>query len=195
MLKSALTVAAIVLCCAANAQIANGGFESDDFTGWTQTLATGNNKMGAPYSALEVQFYGTSFFVAPTMSNKYFAFFNANSGKSDAISQTVKTTKGKNYTLSFYAGAGDNVGKNNITVSWDGTKEFNITLFETQSLLGDTLTKYSVTVTGTGSDALMISGGGGIAFDNVAFATPEPDPFAAFGVGVIGLAIRRRSRR
>ncbi len=168
--------------------VANCGFESGDFTGWT----TGGN------------FEDTN-----VVTGAFYAYSGANSGSfyaamgpvgSDGtLSQTFSTVLGQAYTFSFYlAGVGDDVS--DFTALWDGAPLLSLGDPNT----GATFTQFSFSVTGTGSDSIQFNFRDDPAFlalDDVvvvpgaATSTPEPGTIGMMLTGLgAALAVRLRRR-
>jgi hypothetical protein len=77
---------ALCACVHAQAQVVNGGFETGDFTGWTESAVVGT-------------IYGVD--TAGPHLGDYSAFFGA-SAPAAWISQTLSTVPGTMYTVSFW---------------------------------------------------------------------------------------------
>ncbi len=110
--KLALTLLAIVLCAAAPSTFANlvsnPGFETGDFTAWTQsgdTTFTGVDDSN-PHSGTFAAFFG------PFFSNGF-------------ISQDLATMAGGSYDLSFWL-TDDSTGPDHFEVSWNGVVIFSL---------------------------------------------------------------------
>jgi hypothetical protein len=166
--------------------VANCGFETGDFSGWT----TGGN-FGA--TGVASDFYAYS----GANSGTYFAYLGP-VGSDGILSQTLTTNPGDSYTVSFYL---DAVG--------DGTSDFSA-YWNTDVLMsvgnpntGDVWTQYLFTVTGTGSDTIQLNfrdDPAYIALDDVVVldagtAIPEPGSLGLLisGLAVVILARRRRA--
>lgn len=89
--------------------VTNGGFETGDFSGWTQTGDTTNN--GVDMSSAHSGTYG--------------AFFGA-VGSTSFLIQNLPTTSGNAYDLTFWL-ANDGGTPNHFEVSWNGTMLDSIT--------------------------------------------------------------------
>ena len=121
--------------------LTNGSFETGDFTGWT----TGGNFQftqvvsGANYAysgAQDGNFYVT---MGPVSSD-------------GTLSQTLATTSGVQYTISFwFASVGDS--PSDFSVYWNNTQLLSLSNPNT----GATWTHFTFTVTATGSDTLLFS--------------------------------------
>ena len=113
-----LAAVALIASVAANAvphEVSNGGFESGDFTDWTQFGDT--------------SFSGVDTF-APH-SGTYAAFFGP-VGSPGGIFQTIETTPGRDYTIDFWlmneADAFGSATPNFFSFNWDGgAAEFTLT--------------------------------------------------------------------
>src|SRR5579859_6126129 len=86
--------------------IQNGGFETGDFTGWTQTGNTNYTFVGSDPIYVHSGNYGAVF--APV-------------GSLGFISQTVATVPGQKYSLSFWLNSPDGQTPNECQVSWNGS--------------------------------------------------------------------------
>ena len=189
--------------------VTNGDFATGDFTGWTQTPAPDANNSGLSVGG---------------SSGSYYAYFEAIKGvlgdltTYDGISQTLNTTAGAQYTLSFslmnenFSGGGYSVGGgvvanftpgNNADSSYDFAVFWNgldTPLAEINPGNGD-WTLYSYTVTAQGNDTLSFYGYNDPSQTDLtdvsvssASATPEPSSFLLLGTGLVGFAgiLRRR---
>lgn len=121
--------------------VANGGFETGSFSGWTVGGNSGVVPAG-PQTSVD--------------GNAESGSFAANIGAmgSDAtLSQAVQTTAGEHYTLTFWlANAGG--GANDFSVKWNGATVLSLTNAPTQGY-----TEYTFDVVGTaGTSQLLISG-------------------------------------
>lgn len=196
--KTLLVVVALAIAVFATAPktfaqnlVANGSFETGDFTGWT----TGGNfqdtfvETGAFY-----QYNGAQ-------DGSYYAAMGP-VGSDGTLSQTISDVAGTHYTFSFwFAAVGDN--PSDFSASWDGTQLLSLT----NPTTGGAWTQYTYNVTGTGSDTIQFAfrdDPGYMALDNVSVTasggggtTPEPSSFLLLGSGVlaVGGVIRRKLGR
>ena len=111
--------------------VQNGGFETGDFTGWTQSGNTSYTSLTTGSTYAHSGTYGAQ--LGPAYSLGY-------------LSQTIPTTVGASYLLSFWLNSPDGLTPNEFLVSWNG----NI-LFDQINLtaLGWTNLQFMVTATGT----------------------------------------------
>ncbi len=115
--------------------VANGSFETDSLSGWT----VGGNS--AVVSA------GPQLFVdAKPESGSYAAAFGS-MGSDGTLSQTIATTPGETYTLSFWL-ENDAPGANDFKALWNGQPLLSLT---NASQSGYTEHTYAVTATGSSS--------------------------------------------
>jgi hypothetical protein len=178
------TVLIVAMLAAGSAKadlVVNGGFETRDFTGWTQSGDTGFTRVGN--------------------INVHSGSFSAEAGPDTSLgflSQTLSTTLGTNYTISFWLENGDNIFNNEFDVEWNST-----TLSDQTNLpFAEEFTHYTFNVTGTGSDTLTFSF---FNFDNFFFLddvsvnstalVPEPSSMALLVSGILGLGWVMRRRR
>jgi hypothetical protein len=167
--------------------VANGSFETGDFTGWT----SGGN--------FEDTFVETGAFYDYTGAQDgiYYAALGP-VGSDGTLSQTFSDTAGGHYTFSFwFASVGDN--PSDFSASWDGNQLLSLTNPNT----GSSWTQYTYNVTGTGTDTIQFAfrdDPGYMALDNVSVSaagggtTPEPSSIMLFGTGVVALGgmVRRK---
>jgi len=181
---------AMLLGAAASAHanlVTNGGFETGDFSGWTLT--------------------GNPGFISITNnahSGNFAGSFGA-VGSDTFLSQTLATTAGTSYTLTFFL---TNLGgpTNDFSVSFGGQ---NLTGGGTPALpiLNSgpfPYTEYTVDVTATGSSSVLqfamrqdpsFWNIDDITVDANAAAVPEPATLAIFGTALAGFGLLRRRRK
>lgn len=167
--------------------ITNGDFESGTFDGWTVSAnATG---VASYYDGFTAE------------SGSYFVYLCDTSGQAPygTISQALTTTAGQTYSLSYWL-ASDGQTPNHFDASWNGSIIGGSAVSDI-SPMG--YTQYLFTVTGTGSDTLTFheqNEPGYLALDNVSLSAstapvPEPASLGLLGLGMVGLALRRKSRQ
>lgn len=164
--------------------VTNGGFESGDLTGFSDT--------SDPLSA----------FVSSTAAHTgTFGYLNGTSGRDGVLAQTVATQLGMTYTYSFFL-ENDGSTPNDVVVKLGNT----VLLAQTDAAAFG-YTNFTGTVVADGNnDALTFAfrnDNGAFGLDDVSLAAnaapppplPEPAVWALLvtGFGLTGLATRRRS--
>jgi hypothetical protein len=193
--KTLLVVAAMLIMVCAPAAFAqnlvtNGGFETGDFTGWTEG---GNFEFSQVVS-------GPFYVYTGAQEGNFYATFGP-VGSDGTLSQVLTTQAGTQYTFSFWLNAvGDD--PSDFSAMWDGTTVYSATDPNT----GGNWQNFSFTETGTGHDTITFAfrdDPAYIALDNVSVtpsgggtSVPEPSSILLMGSGVLGLAgvIRRKFR-
>jgi hypothetical protein len=111
--------------------VQNGGFESGDFSLWSQSGNTTSTTVDTNSSYTHSGTYGAK--LGP-------------SGSLGFISQTLPTTPGQNYYLSLWLDSPNGSGPNEFQVSWNGTVIFDQTNI---GAIGWTNLQFAVVPTGT----------------------------------------------
>jgi len=171
---AALTVLSLSAINAHADLITNGGFETGDFTGWTQGGNLGFTGVSGSLYA-HTGSYGAQ--LGPV-------------GSDGTLSQTFATVAGKTYGLAYWMES-DGGTPNDFSASINST-----TLFSATNIPAQAYTQYAFYFVGTGSDTLTFSfrdDPGFLGLDDVS-VIPEPASLALLGIGLAGLGLSRRRK-
>lgn len=162
--------------------VANCGFETGNFSGWTTTAAAAGSLFGVdgnPNSGTFAAYFGA---VTPPFE--------------DMISQSIPTIAGHAYSISFFL---DNAGgsPNQFTAMFDGT-----TLLSLTNSAPFPYTEFTDTVIATGSSTTLSFAAYQVPsffyLDDVSVlsvAVPEPASLVLLGGALLAFGVTRRQRR
>ena len=113
--------------------VTNGSFETDNFSGWT---------LGGNTTSAQMYINGQA-------ESGSFAAALGSVGSDGTLSQTLQTTAGQQYTLSFWL-ANNGSSPDDFTAKWNGATVLALTSAPSQNY-----TEYTFTVTATGSTSTL----------------------------------------
>jgi hypothetical protein len=179
-------VGALSLAGVAHAElVTNGGFETGNFSGWTQFGNTGATGVTS-----------TNFFGTYIHSGTYGGAFGA-VGSPGGIFQTLSTTAGQTYLVSFWMSIDSGV-PNSMTFNWNGgADELSLTNAAAQGMTHYT---YLLTATGATTDLRfnIQHNPAYYGLDDVSVTevqVPEPGSLALAGLALAAAgAVSRRKR-
>jgi PEP-CTERM motif len=182
ILAAAAALGLTMAASGAQAAVINGGFETGDFSGWTQSGNTGwTGVSGSPYNH----------------SGSYGAYMGP-VGSDGTLSQSIATIAGEMYDIRFWLM--NNAGTpNDFNVSFDGNL-----LFSGVDLPPFAFTEYSFNAIASGASALLEFGfrhdPSFLGLDDISVdslgptSVPEPGTLGLFGLGLAGLVVARRRK-
>jgi PKD repeat protein len=137
-------------------QVLNGGFETGDFSGWTT-----NGDTPFIFVISNAAHSGASGAALDTSDSPGF------------LSQTLHTSAGATYLLSFWLDSPDGITPNEFLVSWNGT-----TLFDRTNIAATGWTNLQFVVTATGAGTVLQFGfrndNSAFSLDDISAVTAQP---------------------
>ena len=198
--------AALLVSGAAHADVVlNGGFETGDFTDWTQSSSGTTNSAAAviAYNSTSPGAFGESVPPAPN-GGTYGAYFSTDTG-TQSISQSVTLVAGQQYVFSYDLFSPSNGQANEFNATLTGQVGAADTLgpfsaqgfgsnwvIETSDFTATTAGPYTLTLSFTGDGVPAAD----FVLDNVAIsAVPEPSTWAMMILGFCGLGFMAYRRK
>lgn len=165
--------------------VTNPGFETGNFNGYDVSMAISGSNLSVSQN--------------DPHAGRYAAQFSDTAKSYDILSQTLSTTPGASYSLSFYlANSYNNAGGNGFKAEFGSTVLLNQVNSATS---GFTLYTYTVTATDTSTNVFFegYNASGFYALDDISVnaVLPEPGTWAGGALLLVaaGLILRQRQRR
>lgn len=223
-MKTILILTSLAAVASANAVnlLVNGGFESTDTTtnvgitgirkynggeslvGWT---VGGVDVLGTDANYTEASGAGSITFNANSGNTSVDLTGFGNTGLSDSISQSIATTVGTTYNVSFFVGRQNSFDASDTRYATPSTVVFSLNGGAPMSFTNSNTatakinwTQFTTSFVANSTSTLVQFNNGTldnnwVGIDDVSVeAVPEPASFAALGVGALAL-LRRRAKR
>jgi hypothetical protein len=177
--------------------ITNGSFETGDFTGWTQIPASSGSNFGVSNAVTAI---------AAPQSGSYYAFFNSQPNNYDSISQTLTTTPGELYGITFLILflTGNDGSNQDFRVLWNGSLSTGVINENPNPPFGPFYVPITDSVIANGNSTVLefqgFDGTGETLLDNISIrdlgaAIPEPGTFGLSGAGLVIAGFCRQIKR
>jgi len=166
--------------------VANCGFETGDFTGWTLSGADVPSELNVLYGVEGTDPVDN---IAPN-SGSYQAFFADLSTSPTTISQNIATAAGSTYTISFYIAQDTNPNSGGSTYTNLFQASFGSSTLVASTVVplqGYTAYSFSEVATGPASTLSLTFGNdlGEFLLDDVSVAAPEPAAWSFMAGGLV----------